>query len=175
MHTKRIQQKLHQCKPAFNFLFIAGFKYSNNKTRLIWKNTNNNVQSLQNVYDTLQSMANNVKATHPSTGNKWKCKVCKLINDDISPCCQICGRSKAKDKQLLVKSSVGDVIYNCPNGDASQYEARCNSCKKRVLQSGSINNWSDKECHHILTLKEIMDEYNNCLTEQDDVNKLYDK
>ena len=41
-----------------HLLYIAGFKKSNNNTRLIWKNTNDNIKTLTNIYQTLQSIMN---------------------------------------------------------------------------------------------------------------------
>ena len=58
LNTHRINDKLNKCKPALNLLHIAGFRKSNDNTRLIWPNTNNNVQSLKYIHQSLQSIMN---------------------------------------------------------------------------------------------------------------------
>ena len=105
LNAKRIQSKLSQCKPAINLLFIAGFRKSNNSTRLIWTNTNNNARALQNVYDKLKAIDASTATTPNSSKQKptivttqynmsipsrWQCKRCTLINDGIFKNCQAC-------------------------------------------------------------------------------------
>ena len=58
LHARKINDKLQKCKPAMNLLYIAGFKKLNNNTRLVWTNTNNNIKSLINIHQTLQSILN---------------------------------------------------------------------------------------------------------------------
>ena len=58
LHAHRINDKLNKCKPALNLLYIAGFKKTNNNTRLIWTNTNNNIETLKYIHQTLQSIMN---------------------------------------------------------------------------------------------------------------------
>ena len=55
LNLQSINQKLSQCKPAYNLLFVAGFKKSNNNTRLKWINTYHNVIALKKVHDALQT------------------------------------------------------------------------------------------------------------------------
>ena len=62
-HARKINEKLNKCKPALNLLYIAGFEKSNNNTQLIWMNTNNNIQSLINIHQTLQSIMNTETTT----------------------------------------------------------------------------------------------------------------
>ena len=66
LHLRKINNKLDKCKPALNLLYIAGFKKSNNNTRLRWINTNNNMKSLINIYQTLQSLMKTVKTASNS-------------------------------------------------------------------------------------------------------------
>ena len=63
LHAEKIHQRLKTCEPAYALLFIAGFKYSANKSRLIWSNNNNNVKAMSKAYDALQSMINLIEAT----------------------------------------------------------------------------------------------------------------
>ena len=107
LNAKRIQSKLSKCKPAFNLLFIAGFSKSNDNTRLIWTNTNNNARALQNLYQRLKAInartttlnsskqkpiivTTQCKVDDMSIQSPWQCKRCTLINDGIFKNCQAC-------------------------------------------------------------------------------------
>ena len=59
LRLKRISAKLSKCQPAFDLLFIAGFRRRENNKRLVWSNTNDNNISLKRVYEKLKSMDNN--------------------------------------------------------------------------------------------------------------------
>ena len=168
LNAQKICSKLSECKPAFNLLLIAGFKKSNNKGRLKWTNTDENIKALHSVHDALQSMMTMKTTTNPdqlstynelinsgftnkealaaiaisndahltsntsqpysmsinaSTGdmtslpskklndeikNQWQCKICTLINDTRSTCCEACkssrdGNNTYDDIQKLVQ------------------------------------------------------------------------
>ena len=51
----KINEKLSTCKPALDLLFLSGFEKSENNKRLIWINTNNNMNMMQNIQNELQS------------------------------------------------------------------------------------------------------------------------
>ena len=56
MNLKKIKQKLPDCKPIFTLFYIAGFRIvdDNNKLRLIWKNTSENMEKMRNIYEILK-------------------------------------------------------------------------------------------------------------------------
>ena len=56
LHFEKISKKLSKCKPGLNVLYLAGFKKSQNNTRLLWMNTNNNMTILKHIHDTLITM-----------------------------------------------------------------------------------------------------------------------
>ena len=101
LHARKINDKLNKCKPALNLLYIAGFKKSNDSTRLIWTNNNNNMESLKYIHQTLQSIMNTETITSNSkkekgtlivrdTNDQWRCKICTFINNKISTHCAAC-------------------------------------------------------------------------------------
>ena len=56
INLKKIKQKLPNCKPIFTLFYIAGFRIvgDNDKLRLIWKNTSENMENMRNVYKILK-------------------------------------------------------------------------------------------------------------------------
>ena len=65
LNFDEINKKLTSCKPALDLLFIAGFnKLSiDNKTRLLWTNTNDNLTNLTLIHQIL-SLNNEQRETH---------------------------------------------------------------------------------------------------------------
>lgn len=55
INFKRITDKLSNCDPALNLLFIAGFTIQPvyNQERLIWENTPNNVGLMKDIHSIL--------------------------------------------------------------------------------------------------------------------------
>ena len=51
----KISKKLSMCQPALQLLFIAGFNVEdyNDKSRLIWRNTEENMNEMINIYSVL--------------------------------------------------------------------------------------------------------------------------
>ena len=66
LHFGKISQKLSKCKPALGLLLSSGFEKSNNDTRLIWTDANNNIILLNHIQTELKSMIVNNKAHVPS-------------------------------------------------------------------------------------------------------------
>ena len=56
INLRKIKQKLPDCKPVFTLFYIAGFRIvgDNDKLRLIWKNTHENMEIMRNIYKILK-------------------------------------------------------------------------------------------------------------------------
>ena len=56
INVKKIRQKLSDCKPIFTLLFIAGFRTDddNDKLRLVWKDTAQNMRKMKIIYQILK-------------------------------------------------------------------------------------------------------------------------
>ena len=52
----KMKKRLSSCKPAFDLLILSGFKTSENDKKLIWTNTNNNMEMMKSIHDILVSM-----------------------------------------------------------------------------------------------------------------------
>ena len=70
LSIKKIGKKLSKCDPALKLLLLVGFEMSENKTRLIWQNTENNLGVLTLVRDTLSSMVDTSPNTSASAYNQ---------------------------------------------------------------------------------------------------------
>ena len=64
LHAQKMKQKLSECKPAEDMLLYSGFTLSNDTTRLIWKNTNENIIVIKYIHDTLTSIINPTTASN---------------------------------------------------------------------------------------------------------------
>ena len=55
LNYNKINKKLSMCKPALQLLFIAGFNQyiCDDKRRLIWRNTTENMREMRNIYNVL--------------------------------------------------------------------------------------------------------------------------
>ena len=51
-------EKLSKCKPAQQLLLFSGFHLSNNKKRLIWSNTKENMTVIKYIHNALNSIIN---------------------------------------------------------------------------------------------------------------------
>ena len=78
LNLQKIVQKLSNCEPALKLLMLVGFEISENKTRLIWKNTEDNVTLLTVVKQTLSSI---IETTPIQSNNKTTSKY--INNNDI--------------------------------------------------------------------------------------------
>ena len=59
LHFGKISKKLSKCEPALDLLLLSGFRKSNNDTRLIWTDgDNNNIVLLNHIQTKLKSMIN---------------------------------------------------------------------------------------------------------------------
>ena len=77
LHFGKIKQKLSKCQPAMDLLLLSGFKKSNNDTRLIWTDENDNkIVLLNHIQTKLKSMIND--DTFKST---------KVVHTEISEVC----------------------------------------------------------------------------------------
>ena len=66
---KKISQKLADCQPLFKLLLISGFELSEKKTRLIWRNTNDNMTMLKHIKNTLSAMIDITQTSQANTTN----------------------------------------------------------------------------------------------------------
>ena len=71
LNLQKIGQKLSKCEPALKLLMFVGFEISENKTRLIWINTENNAMLLTHVKQTLSSI---IETTPIQSSNKTTIK-----------------------------------------------------------------------------------------------------
>ena len=71
LHTKKMMEKFAKCNPAGDLLLLSGFEFSNDKKRLIWKNTTNNMMKLKYIHTTLSTMIDSSLTTNtsPSIGH----------------------------------------------------------------------------------------------------------
>ena len=63
LHAKKINQKLSECGPAGELLSFSGFTLSNDETRLMWTQTDENLMIIKHIYNTLSSMINPAATT----------------------------------------------------------------------------------------------------------------
>ena len=56
LNLQKIGQKLSNCEPALKLLLYVGFEMSQDKKRLIWSHTQNNMMLLQHVQTILSTM-----------------------------------------------------------------------------------------------------------------------
>merc|ERR1712228_445438 len=57
LKLQKIRNKLSQCQPAFDLLILSGFEEaeSDDDTRLIWKNSDESLKLLKQIYNALRS------------------------------------------------------------------------------------------------------------------------
>ena len=110
LNAKRIKQKLCKCKPAFNLLFIAGFKESNNRARIIWMNTDKHVNSLLNIHKKLRSII-----TSDTNDEKQQ----SMAESQLNICNQSMNKEGAISSDLMKSKKVcisqQTYMYSCPN------------------------------------------------------------
>ena len=82
----KISKKLEKCNPAIHLLFIARFEKSNDGKRLIWKNNEESINDLKNVYNALKQKIDfkNVNEPHNKNISARKQKNDPLIIDTDS-------------------------------------------------------------------------------------------
>ena len=132
----KIHKKFEKCKPAFNLLFIAGFKKSKNGERLqlhndsntlkIFESTNNSFQELKTAM-TMSMDINNNNNNNNNNFDKysWKCTFCTFKNTSSMRFCEMCGAlnlsqmfettisQNSQCYKMNNKSLKYDLISNC--------------------------------------------------------------
>ena len=59
LNLQKITQKLSKCKPILTLLHLSGFTKSQNNKRLIWSNTDSNIETAKQIQYTLSTIMNN--------------------------------------------------------------------------------------------------------------------
>ena len=74
-NAKKINKKLSRCKPAQHILLLSGFTLSNDQTRLIWMNTNENMMVIKYIHNILSSMTNPAQITNINNNHQQQAQL----------------------------------------------------------------------------------------------------
>ena len=119
LNAERIKAKLSKCRPALNVLFIIGFKKSNDCTRFIWTNNEENSKALHDAHNKLQSFKSVPAKQEALFANEWQCRECTLINEGTVKFCRACNSSRSHDTfedikklvQLLINQPIKQAVH----------------------------------------------------------------